>query len=101
MFVDKSRSIAVVMGEKDNKKAIDTMKKALIKKKMKYGAAGDEYEEAAQLKWEEYYAKVQGQKGSNITICIYVGKLLPETEKLYPRGEGGQSGYRGAHERQD
>ena len=59
MFVDKNRGIAVVMGEKDNKKAIDMMKKNLIKEKMKYGkGAGDDYENEAELNWEHYYTKV-------------------------------------------
>jgi hypothetical protein len=63
MFVDKSRGIAVVMGEKDNKKAIDTMKKNLIKEKMKYGkGTEDDYEQKSELQWEHYYAKVDNLK---------------------------------------
>ena len=59
MFVDKNRSVAVVMGEKDNKKAIDTMKKEKIMEKMKGGpGTGVNYEEVSELKWETYYEKV-------------------------------------------
>ena len=57
--MDKNRGIAVVMGEKDNKKAIDMMKKDLINEKMKYGkGAGEDYEGEAELNWEHYYTKV-------------------------------------------
>ena len=59
MFVDKNRSVAVVMGEKDNKKAIDTMKKQKIMEKMKGGPGAEvNYEEMVELKWEQYYEKV-------------------------------------------
>ena len=55
MFVDTNRGMAVVMGEKDNKKAIDKRKKNLIKEKIKYGK---EVEEEVDLGWDHYYEKV-------------------------------------------
>ena len=60
MFVDKSRGMAVLMGEKDNKKALDKRKKNLIKEKMKYGKSSrdDEIDEV-DLNWEHYYNKVE------------------------------------------
>ena len=42
MFVDKSRGISVVMGEKDNKQAMEKRRKNLIKEKLKYGKSGIE-----------------------------------------------------------
>ena len=60
MFVDKSRGMAVVMGEKDNKQAIKKREKDLIKEKMKYGkGVGENKEEEIELNWEHYYNKVQ------------------------------------------
>ena len=56
MFVDKSRGISVVMGEKDNKQAMDKRRKNLIKEKLKYGKSG--IEEEVELKWDHYYTKV-------------------------------------------
>ena len=55
MFVDTNRGMAVVMGEKDNKKAIDKRKKSLIKEKLKYGKA---VEQEVELGWDHYYEKV-------------------------------------------
>ena len=57
MFVDKSRGISVVMGEIDNKKAMDKRKKALIKEGLKYGTNCNE--EEVDLNWEHYYLKVK------------------------------------------
>ena len=60
MFVDTNRGMAVVMGETDNKKALDQRKKKIAKEKMKYGqgaGAGNEEEEIT-LSWESYYNKV-------------------------------------------
>ena len=53
MFVDKNRAVAVVMGEKDNKTAIDKRKKTLVKEKMKYGV-----DEEVELSWSYYYSQV-------------------------------------------
>ena len=52
--------MAVLMGEKDNKKALDKRKKNLIKEKMKYGKSSrdDEIDEV-DLNWEHYYNKVE------------------------------------------
>ena len=60
LFVDKSRGMAVVMGEKDNKKEFDKRKKNLIKEKMKFGK-GVGMEEEVELNWEHYYKKVGSQ----------------------------------------
>ena len=60
MFVDKNRGMAVVMGETDNKKALDVRKRNIAKEKTKYGKAAaedPEYEELT-LSWEAYYNKV-------------------------------------------
>ena len=57
LFVDKSRGMAVVMGEKDNKKEFDKRKKNLIKEKMKFGK-GVGMEEEVELNWDHYYKKV-------------------------------------------
>ena len=53
--MDTNRGMAVVMGEKDNKKAIDKRKKSLIKEKLKYGKA---VEQEVELGWDHYYEKV-------------------------------------------
>ena len=58
MFVDTNRGMAVLMGEKDNKKAIDKRKKNLIKEKLKYGK---DVVEEVELSWDHYYAKVESQ----------------------------------------
>ena len=55
MVVDKNRGISVVMGEKDNKQAMDKRRKNLIKERLKYGKAGIEEE----VKWEHYYTEVE------------------------------------------
>ena len=60
MFVDKNRSVAVVMGEQDNKKAINTMKKHMVMEKRKSEGNGEaEYEDSVELQWEHYYEKVK------------------------------------------
>ena len=56
MFVDKNRGISVVMGEVDNKKAMDKRKKALIKESLKYGK--NVLQDEVELNWEHYYTKV-------------------------------------------
>ena len=59
MFVDTNRGMAVVMGEKDNKMAINKRKKNLMKEKLKYGTCGgNEFEEEVALSWDHYYTKV-------------------------------------------
>jgi hypothetical protein len=60
MFVDKNRGMAVVMGEKDNKKAMEQRKKNIAKEKMKYGrgAGMGAEEDEITLSWESYYNKV-------------------------------------------
>ena len=58
MFVDTNRGMAVTMGEKDNKKAIDKRKKNLIKEQLKYGKG---VAEEVELSWDHYYAKVECQ----------------------------------------
>ena len=60
MFVDKNRGMAVVMGETDNKKALDQRKKKIAKEKMKYGqgAGTGKEEEEVTLSWESYYTNV-------------------------------------------
>ena len=67
MFVDKNRGISVVMGEKDNKMAMDKRKKNLIKEKLKYGK--NCFEEEVELKWEHYYTKVEFQKYKVGKVC--------------------------------
>ena len=67
MFVDTNRGMAVVMGETDNKKALDQRKKKIAKEKMKYGqVAGSGIEEdELTLSWESYYSNV------NINDTVY------------------------------
>ena len=64
MFVDKNRGISVVMGEKDNKQAMEKRRKNLIKERLKYGKAG--IEEEVELKWDHYYTKVDILRN-----CVY------------------------------
>ena len=59
MFVDKNRGMAVLMGEKDNKKAIDKRRKNLIKEKQKYGKSAGDLEDEVDLNWDHYYTKVK------------------------------------------
>ena len=58
MFVDKSRGISVVMGEKDNKTAMEKRKKNLIKEKLKFGKTCN-MEEEVELNWDHYFTKVR------------------------------------------
>ena len=76
MFVDKSRGISVVMGEIDNKKAMDKRKKALIKEGLKYGTNCNE--EEVDLNWEHYYLKVKFLHACFcMVMCpIIIGKVV-------------------------
>ena len=58
MFVDTNRGMAVVMGETDNKKALDQRKKKLLKEKRKYGLGANVGDEEVVLPWDSYYSKV-------------------------------------------
>ena len=68
MFVDKNRGMAVLMGERDNKKDIDKRKRSLIKEKMKYGK---DVVEEVELNWGHYFAKVAIQYMLSIFIHYY------------------------------
>ena len=99
MFVDKSRGISVVMGEKDNKQAMDKRRKNLIKEKLKYGKAG--IEEEVELKWDHYYTKVDIFKKLCFSTQLFLGQALSCSAKHWGWDKSDKSGPVRSHERQD
>ena len=81
MFVDTNRGMAVLTGEKDNKKAIDKRKKNLIKEKLKYGK---DVVEEVELSWDHYYAKVKSPNKAekdNLNVCFSRPPITKNTIK--------------------
>ena len=59
--MDANRAAATVMGEKDNKKALDRRRKEIVNEEKRNNRSGDMNDQPV-LDWETYYNKVSSRE---------------------------------------